>query len=491
MRMFGSRDKAVLEALDRSQGRIEFDTEGNVLQANASFLDLLGYGLDEVRGRHHSQFVSPAERESAAYRDFWAALKRGEFQTREFKRLAKDGRAVWIQASYNPILGPGGKVIKIVKFATDITAQKLRDAAYQGQIAAVNRSQAVIHFTLDGTVTDANENFLKTLGYRLDEIKGRHHSLFVSAEERQSPAYAAFWKALASGEFQSGEFRRVAKGGGEVWIFGTYNPVLDAEGKPCAVVKFANDVTSEVNDRRRRAEGLRAIDADIADITKAMSDVARQARVTTDSAAQTSGNVQAVAAGAEEFAASIEELSRHASEAKTGADEAVLRAEEASGIVSGLTAAASRIGEAVTLIRSIADQTNLLALNATIEAARAGEAGRGFAVVASEVKALAGQSQRATEEIGTQIDAVQGATAEAVSAIEAIARSIRSLSEISLSVSSAVAEQSAVTRDMSVNMQTAAESVREVRSHMEEIAAATNQVDASVRKVNEAARALA
>ncbi|MGU3537880.1 methyl-accepting chemotaxis protein [Methylobacterium sp. A54F] len=490
MSILNPRPNPILSALDLSQARIEFDVDGRILDANALFLESLGYELGEILGRHHSLFLPQAERDAPAYKAFWQALARGEFQAGEFRRIGKGGRPVWIQASYNPVRDRRGKVVRVVKFAADVTAQKQRDALFAGQIAALNRSQAVIHFTLDGTVTDANDNFLRTMGYGRDEVLGRHHSLFLPAADRGSAAYAAFWRALAEGRHQAGEFRRIDKAGREVWIFGAYNPVLDADGKTCAVVKFATDVTREVQERLRRQEGQRAIDADIAAITEAMSDVTRQARTTSDTVAQTSGNVQAVAAGAEEFAASIEELSRHAAEAQLASDEAVQKARQAGAIVSGLTTAADKIGEAVTLIRSIADQTNLLALNATIEAARAGEAGRGFAVVAAEVKALAGQSSRATEEIATQIGAVQGATAHSVEAIEAIAASIGQLSDISLSVSSAVTEQAAVTRDMSVNMQSAAGSVNIVHRNMETIAAAADEVDASVRKVAAAARAL-
>jgi len=282
----------------------------------------------------------------------------------------------------------------------------------------------------------------------------------------------------------------MAKGGASVWIQAVYNPILGPDGKPYAVVKFATDMTAAVNERNRRRDGQRSIERDLGLVTGAIADMSRQAHANAEATIQTSGNVQAVAAGAEEFSASIEELSRHAVEAKGAADEAVARSSEAGAIVSGLTASADKIGEVVEVIRSIADQTNLLALNATIEAARAGEAGRGFAVVAAEVKALANQSSRATEEIGTQIAAVQASTNQAVHAIEAIGRSIRHLSEISLSVSSAVTEQAAVTRDMSVNMQHAAQSVELIRRTMDDIARAAKDVDASIQSVNGAARAL-
>jgi len=483
-------NRATLEAIDRSQARIEFNPDGTVLAANQLFLDLMEYPLAEIRGRHHSLFVTPREREDQAYVAFWSALRAGQFQAREFKRTTKSGREIWIQASYNPVLNRGGKVVRVIKLATDITAQKLRNIAYEGQIAAINRTQAVVHFTPDGLVTDANALFLDAFGYRLDEIKGQHHGLFVFPEERGSPAYAALWRSLADGQSHEGEFRRAAKDGREVWIYGGYNPILGPDGKPYAVVKFASDITASVNHRHRRQDGQRLIERDLGHITESISDVSRQVRTIAESTARTSGNVQAVAAGAEEFSSSIEELSRHAVEAQGAADEAVARSGEAGAIVSGLTASADKIGEVIGVIRSIADQTNLLALNATIEAARAGEAGRGFAVVAAEVKALANQSSRATEEIGTQIAAVQASTNQAVYAIEAIGRSIRHLSEISLSVASAVNEQAAVTRDMSVNMQHAAQSVEHIRQTMDGIVQAAQDVDKSVRAVNDAARAL-
>ncbi|MGX7704564.1 methyl-accepting chemotaxis protein [Methylobacterium sp. Gmos1] len=490
MPLLPSSHAALLAAVDRSQARIEFDPSGTILDANACFLGLTGYRLAELRGQHHRMLMPPGEREGADYAAFWQGLREGRFETRDFRRIAKDGRSIWIQASYNPVLDRRGRVVRIVKLASDITARKEHDAYLAGQIAALDRSQAVIHFTPDGIITEANAIFLGVMGYTRDEVVGRHHGLFVPEGERASAAYAAFWQDLAAGRHQAGEFHRVAKGGGEVWIFGAYHPVLDLDGRPCAVVKFATDITQAVLDRQRRSAGQRAIEADIAAITVAVSEVSQQARATTMQTAQTSGNVEAVAAGTEEFAASIAELGRHAEDARTASDTAVRKAQDAGGIVASLTQAADRIGEAVSLIRSIADQTNLLALNATIEAARAGQAGRGFAVVAAEVKALAGQSARATQEIGTQIDAVQGATSGAVAAIEAIVKAIGTVSEISVGVSTAITQQAAVTRDMSANMQDAARSVASVRRNMERITGSADEVDTSIRKVSEAARAL-
>ena len=227
-----------LAAIHKAQAVIEFDLTGIVLNANENFLSALGYTLEEIKGRHHGMFVEPAYRDSAEYKQFWRDLNDGKFQAAEFKRIGKGGREVWIQASYNPIFDEQGKPFKVVKFATDITARKLKDADYQGQIAAIGKTQAAIEFNLDGTITEANENFLKTLGYTLEEIKGRHHSMFVEPAFRESAEYQQFWRELKEGKYQTGEFKRLGKGGKVVWISGSYNPILDLNGKPFKVVKF-------------------------------------------------------------------------------------------------------------------------------------------------------------------------------------------------------------------------------------------------------------
>jgi methyl-accepting chemotaxis protein len=237
--------RAQLAAIGRSQAVIEFKLDGTIVTANQNFLDAMGYSLPEIQGKHHSMFVPADQRDSAEYRGFWAALNRGEYQAAEFKRVAKGGREIWIEASYNPILDGSRKPIKIVKFATDITQKKLHNMADASKIAAINRAQAVIQFNLDGTVVTANENFLKAMGYELTEIQGKHHSMFMPAAERDSAAYRDFWAALNRGEYQAAEYKRIAKGGREVWILASYNPILDDTGKPFGVVKFATEVTAQ------------------------------------------------------------------------------------------------------------------------------------------------------------------------------------------------------------------------------------------------------
>jgi len=239
--------KGQIAAIGKAQAVIEFNMDGTVITANENFLKALGYTLEEVKGRHHSMFVDEAYRQSAAYKEFWTKLNRGEYDAAEYKRIGKGGREVWIQASYNPILDLNGKPFKVVKYATDVTHQKLLNADYQGQIAAIGKAQAVIEFNMDGTVITANNNFLGALGYSLDEIKGKHHSMFVEEAYRQSPAYTEFWARLNRGEYQAAEYKRIGKGGREVWIQASYNPILDLNGRPFKVVKYATDITPQKN----------------------------------------------------------------------------------------------------------------------------------------------------------------------------------------------------------------------------------------------------
>jgi methyl-accepting chemotaxis protein len=491
--MFGTSRElhAKLDALSKSQAVIEFNLDGTIVTANENFLKALGYTLAEIQGKHHSMFVEPAYKESAEYRAFWEKLGKGQFQAAEYKRIAKGGRPIWIQASYNPLIGRGGMPYKVVKFATDITAEKMRSADYEGQIKAIHKSQAVIEFNLDGTIIVANENFTATVGYSLAEIQGKHHSMFMPQAMRDSAEYRSFWDRLRDGQYQAGEFERAGKGGRVIFLQASYNPIVDANGKLYKVVKFASDITEQVERRNRRAEAQKLIDADLTHITESVSTANNQATAAAAASTETSSNMQAVAAGAEELAASVSEISRQAADALSISTKAVEQANETNAIVSGLTQAAQKIGDVVKLINSIAEQTNLLALNATIEAARAGEAGRGFAVVASEVKSLATQTSKATDEISGQIAGVQTSTASAVAVIEGISQTIARINEISAAIAASVEEQSSVTQSMSQNMQVAARGVGDINASVTQIATMAQSVDTATRKVKEASRAIA
>jgi methyl-accepting chemotaxis protein len=431
-----------IEAIDRSQGVIAFDLDGTILTANRNFLGVVGYGLDEVKGRHHRMFVDQPERDSAGYRAFWAGLAQGAFQSGEFRRVGKDGREIWLQATYNPILDPAGRPIKVMKFATDITAEKLRNAELRGQVEAIGRSQGVIHFDLAGHVLDANANFLSVLGYPLDQIRGQHHRMFVDPSYGASSAYQAFWAALRRGEFQSGIYQRVGAGGRAIWIQASYNPIFDTSGKPFKVVKYATDITTRMRSQIGAA----------------------------GASSQTLVNVQTVAAAAEELNASIGEIASSLARSRHEVDEMDLRAQRAERSTGELAGAATSMNGIVQLIQGVGAQINLLALNATIEAARAGEAGRGFAVVAGEVKNLSNQVTNATARIAEDIKTMQAVSGDVVATLTAIGQSIDAVRGFVTGVSSAVEEQSAVTNKISMSMQTAAHGVADIDRSLQSLA---------------------
>ena len=503
--------RAELLAIRKSQAVIEFEVDGTILDANENFLRVLGYRLEEIRGQHHSMFVEPAFRASAEYRRFWDELAAGRFQAAEYKRIGKNGKEVWIQGSYNPVLDESGKPFKVVKFATDITATKLRNADYEGQIAAIRKSQAVIEFELDGTIRDANENFLGVMGYRLDEIRGKHHSIFVDAAFRASAEYRKFWEELGAGRYQSGEYKRIGKNGKEVWIQGSYNPILDASGRPFKVVKFATDVTEQVASRKHLGElvdKVRGVTGTLGGASRELSTVtthiqdnsketSTQAQSVAAAAEQVSRNSQTVASGIAEMTASIAEISRTTSDAATVATQAVTLSKQTNEKVQKLGESSVEIGKVVKVIAGIAQQTNLLALNATIEAARAGESGKGFAVVATEVKELARQSAQASENIAQRIEAVQKDTQASVAAILEIGKIIGRINEAQTSIASAIEEQTATTSEISKNVSEVASasdaiarSITAVATAAQNTASGVTQARSSVSDLAQAAEEL-
>jgi methyl-accepting chemotaxis protein len=651
--------EALLAAISRAQAEIEFEMDGTIVTANSNFLHLMGYQLDEIKGRKHNMFVTEAERNSFEYREFWAKLNRGESQSAEFKRIGNGGKEVWIRGAYNVILDLNGRPHKVVKFAIDVTAaatvreqaaalqravdnittsiimvnrdfivtyvnestkqllmnyaaefrkvwptfdgktivgtcidffhknpsyqrhmladpknlphradiavgplkfalcinasfdvagnyvgnvlewsdvtetrkRELSNLDYEGQMKGVSQSLAVIEFGMDGKVITANENFLTAMGYRLDEIVGHPHSLFITETERNSIEYRDFWARLNRGEAQKGEVKRLGKGGKEVWLQALYTPIPDEKGKPNKVVKFATDITLQKLavvelDRKvnttlevvqaasagdltkeltvhgddaigRVNEGLRKLFENLRGSLKKMAqssqsvgaaseelnaisqqlagnaeETATQATVVSAASEEVSNNVGVVAASSEEMQASIREISKSANEAARVARSAVGVAESTNQTIAKLGESSLEIGKVIKVITSIAQQTNLLALNATIEAARAGEAGKGFAVVANEVKELAKETAKATEEIGQKIEAIQSDSKAAVAAIAEISTIINQINDVSNTIASAVEEQTATTSEIGRNVAEAAKGTTEIARNITGVATA-------------------
>lgn len=661
-------NSGMIGALQRSQAIIEFTLDGRILGANRNFLDTLGYTIDEIRGQHHGMFVEPAYRQSPEYRGFWEKLARGEFITDKFKRIAKGGREIWIQASYNPILDQSGKPFKVVKFATDITEAEtqattalFKSAAFEGSsvammmidrdfkvtyvndatkkllkenvvafraiwptfdpdkiigtcidtfhkspahqrqilsdpsrlpyrtdisvgdlkfalsvggvfdarrnyvgnvlewdnvtetrvnagmITALQRSQAIIEFSLDGRIVNANKNFLNTLGYTLDEIKDQHHGMFVDPAYRQGADYRAFWERLARGEFIADKFKRIAKGGKEIWIQASYNPILDGNGKPFKVVKFATDITA-IEDERRRNEEDRAAKAEeqalvvskLAENLKALSDGDLTARIaetfagdyeqlrTDFNAAMTrlqetmqtvltstggistgageisqaaddlsrrteqqAASLEETAAALEEITATVKKTAQNAKEASAIVTTAKSAAEEGGRVVeTAITAmgqieqSSKQITDIIGVIDEIAFQTNLLALNAGVEAARAGDAGKGFAVVASEVRALAQRSSEAAREIKTLIKASSEHVGSGVKLVGESGQALKRIVDQVIEINTLVTEMSQAAQQQSTG-------IEEVNTAVTQMDQVTQQNAAMVEQSTAAARNLA
>jgi methyl-accepting chemotaxis protein len=541
----GSNDlRAQFAAINRAQAIIEFTLDGKILTANENFLNTMGYTLAEIQGQHHSMFVTPEYRASAEYKAFWAKLGRGEYEAAQYMRIAKGGKEIWIQASYNPILDKRGKPYKIVKFATDITAQKLLVADYEGQLAAIGKSQAVIEFALDGTILTANPNFLNALGYTLDEVKGKHHRLFVAPDERDSAAYKAFWDKLGRGEYDANQYKRIGKSGREVWIQASYNPIMDASGRPFKVVKYATDVTvqtkaaqmmqlavqevqqvvdaTKANDLTKRialdgkSGEIRSLCAGVNDLVDAMSGIILNIRTASNTIAAASAEIstgsQDLAQRTESQAASIEETaaSMHevTSTVKLNADNAqaanqlavVARdtAEKGGGVVADAVKAviqiedsAQKIADIIGLIDEIAFQTNLLALNASVEAARAGEAGKGFAVVAQEVRALAQRSANASKDIKALIQTSNSQVKTGAALVNQAGGSLTEIVGAIKKVSDIVAEIAAASREQATGLEQINTAVASMDEMTQRNGALVEETSASAQALSNQAQELA
>jgi methyl-accepting chemotaxis protein len=492
-----------LKAISKIQGVIEFDLKGNILAVNDNFINVTGYSEKEIVGNHHSMFVDAAYKSSKEYKDFWDKLGRGEADEGVYKRIGKNGAEVWLQASYNPIFGLDGKAFKVVKYATDITKIQQKAADYSGQLSAIDKVMGIIEFDLKGNITAVNPNFAAATGYSQQEIVGNHHSMFVDAVYKASPEYKAFWDKLGSGVADAGQYKRIGKGGKEIWLQASYNPILDASGKPFKVVKYATDITEQhkasealdaaVQETQQVIESAKAGDltgrvplegksgaiASLCDGVNALMDKMTEVLLSVREAGETintaageisTGNndlsqrTEQQASSLEETASSMEQLSSTVKQNAENAKQANQLAAAASGVavkggevvgnvvttMSAINESARKIEDIISVIDGIAFQTNILALNAAVEAARAGEQGRGFAVVAGEVRNLAQRSASAAKEIkeliSDSVSKVQEGTRlveNAGNTMTEIVSSVQRVTDIMGEISAASSEQSA------------------------------------------------
>jgi len=525
-----------LSAIGKSMAVIEFSMDGKILTANNNFLRTLGYSLDEIKGQHHGIFVDAVYRQSAEYRMFWEKLGRGEYDAGQYLRIGKGGKEVWIQASYNPIADANGKNFKVVKFATDITDQKERNAEFEGQLAAISKSMAVIEFSLDGRILKANENFLNTMGYLSTELLGQHHGMFVEAGYRQSAEYKTFWEKLGRGQYDAGQYLRIGKGGKNVWIQASYNPIMDSKGKPFKVVKFATDITEQKNaaattqlvveDVMRVVSAMASGDLTekisrnyegafaqlknnvngtckklieiIGGIGESTSLILSAANEIASGNADLSQRTEEQASSLEETASSMEEMtstvkqsSESAAQASNLAADVQQRARTGGEVVGraiqamdDINRSSKRVADIIGVIDEIAFQTNLLALNAAVEAARAGDQGRGFAVVAGEVRNLAQRSAGAAKEIKELIRDSVNKIADGTQLVNQSGKTLKELVDAIENVNSMMREISTASREQTVGI----EQVNSAVAQMDEM---TQQNAALVEEASAASEAMA
>ena len=519
--------RALCSALDRSLAIISFDPSGKILSANENFCRALGYDKTELIGQHHSMLVESGYAASGAYQAFWDKLRKGGFESKEYRRLGKGGCDVWLQASYNPVIGSRGQVVKVVELAADITQEKARRAEIDAK-AAVNSGVMSIEFDTRGNITTANSLFLDATGYSLDEIKGRHHRIFVNPDHAEGTDYDALWTQLKQGRHVAGEFQRFGKDGKEIWLQASYNPILGATGQVFKVIILATNVTGRVRALKSLETGLAelatnnlgfrieeklepayeklridyngaatqlhglasgivtstsAIRASTGEIAHATEDLSRRTEQQAASLEQTATSLEGITAKVHRTAESATNAGDAVAQASATADQSSRTVQAAVSAMSKIEASAREISQIINVVDEIALQTKLLALNAGVEAARAGDAGRGFAMVASEVRTLAQRSAVAAKEIKALIAT---SSQQVDHGVDLVGQTGRALGQIA----GDVVRIDKVVKEIIVTAQEQAVELDEVNTAIDELGRVTQQNAAMVEQSTAAARAL-